>query len=88
MHLGDGRACGRDASLFVERVQPFVYTSLSDAAALYPQFNEQIPAEAEIIPAELRDRWFAALRRADAEGTLWVTMLSYVAAGVVAETAA
>jgi ubiquinone/menaquinone biosynthesis C-methylase UbiE len=70
------------------RVQPFTYTSLSDAAALYPQFNEQIPAEAEIIPADLRDRWFAALRRADAEGTLWVTMLSYVAAGVVAETAA
>jgi ubiquinone/menaquinone biosynthesis C-methylase UbiE len=70
------------------RVHPFTYTSLADAAALYPQFNEQIPAEAEIVPSDLRDRWFAALRRADAEGTLWVTMLGYVAAGTVAEAAA
>jgi ubiquinone/menaquinone biosynthesis C-methylase UbiE len=70
------------------RVHQFTYTSLADAAALYPQFNEQIPTEAGIIPADLRDRWFAALRRADAEGTLWVTMLGYVAAGTVEETAA
>jgi len=70
------------------RVHPFTYTSLTAAAALYPQFNEQIPPEAEIIPADLRDRWFAALRRADAEGTLWVAMLGYVAAGTVAEAAA
>jgi ubiquinone/menaquinone biosynthesis C-methylase UbiE len=70
------------------RVHPFTYTSLTDAAALYPQFNEQIPPEAGIIPADLRDRWFAALRRADAEGTIWVTMLGYVAAGIVAEAAA
>lgn len=70
------------------RVHPLTYTSLADAAALYPQFNEQIPPEAEIIPADLRERWFAALRRADAEGTLWVTMLGYVAAGTVEEVAA
>jgi ubiquinone/menaquinone biosynthesis C-methylase UbiE len=70
------------------RVHPFTYTSLADAAALYPQFNEHIPAEAGIIPTDLRDRWFAALRRANAEGTLWVTMLGYVAAGTVEETAA
>jgi ubiquinone/menaquinone biosynthesis C-methylase UbiE len=70
------------------RVHPFTYTSLADAAALYPQFNEQIPPEAEIIPADLRERWFAALRRADAEGTLWVTMQGYVAAGTVEEAAA
>jgi ubiquinone/menaquinone biosynthesis C-methylase UbiE len=69
-------------------VHPFTYTSLSDAAALYPQFNEEIPPEAEVIPADLRDRWFAALRRADAEGTLWVAVLGYVAAGTVAESAA
>jgi ubiquinone/menaquinone biosynthesis C-methylase UbiE len=70
------------------RVHQFTYTSLADAAAFYPQFNEQIPTDAGIIPADLRDRWFAALRRADAEGTLWVTMLGYVAAGTVEETAA
>lgn len=70
------------------RVYPFTYASLADAAALYPQFNEQIPQEADVIPADLRDRWFAALRRADAEGTLWVTVLGYVAAGTVAEAAA
>ena len=70
------------------RVHPFTYTSLGDAAALYPQFNEQIPPEAGIVPADLRDRWFAALRRADAEGTLWVSVLGYVAAGTVAEAAA
>jgi hypothetical protein len=70
------------------RVHPFTYTSLPDAAALYPQFNEEIPPEAEIVPADLRDRWFAALRRADAEGTLWVAVPGYVAAGTVAEAAA
>lgn len=70
------------------RVHPFTYTSLADAGTIFPQFNEQIPAEAEIVPADLRDRWFAALRRADAEGTLWVTVLGYVAAGTVAEAAA
>ncbi|HEY9376552.1 MAG TPA: methyltransferase domain-containing protein, partial [Jiangellaceae bacterium] len=43
------------------RVYPFTYASLADAAALYPQFNEQIPQEADVIPADLRDRWFAAL---------------------------
>ncbi|HEX2362532.1 MAG TPA: methyltransferase domain-containing protein [Jiangellaceae bacterium] len=70
------------------RIHPFTYTSLADAAQLYPQFNEQVPAEAGIVPADLRERWFAALRRADAEGTLWVSVLGYVAAGTVAEAAA
>lgn len=69
-------------------VHPFTYTSLTAAAALYPQFDEQVPAEAGVVPVDLRDRWFAALRRADAEGTLWVAVLGYVVAGTVAEAAA
>ena len=70
------------------RLHPFTYTSIADAAKIYPQFDEQIPMQAGIIPAELRDRWFAALRRADAEGTLWISVLGYVAAGTVAEAVA
>ena len=70
------------------RLHPFTYTSVADAAKIYPQFDEQIPPQAGIIPAELRDRWFAALRRADAEGTLWISVLGYVAAGTVAEAVA
>ena len=70
------------------RVHPFTYTSLADAAKIYPQFDEQIPPVAGIIPDDVRDRWFAALRRADAEGTLWISVLGYVAAGTVAEAAA
>jgi ubiquinone/menaquinone biosynthesis C-methylase UbiE len=70
------------------RLHPFSYTSIADAAKIYPQFDEQIPPQAGLIPTELRDRWFAALRRADAEGTLWISVLGYVVAGTVAEAAA
>jgi SAM-dependent methyltransferase len=70
------------------RVHPITYTSPSVAAAAYPFFNEEIPPEAGIIPPELRDRWFAALRRAEAEGIFWMATLAYVACGTVPEAAA
>ncbi|HSI93479.1 MAG TPA: methyltransferase domain-containing protein [Jiangellaceae bacterium] len=70
------------------RVLPLTYTELADAAAIYPFFDEQVPAEADVVPAELRDAWFAALRRADAEDTLWVSATGYVAVGTVPGAAA
>jgi hypothetical protein len=70
------------------RVHPITYTSPSIAAAAYPFVNEEIPPEAGIIPPELRDRWFAALRRAAAEGIFWMATLGYVACGTVPEAAA
>ena len=70
------------------RVHPITYTSPSVAAAAYPFVNEEIPPEAGIIPPELRDRWFAALRRAEAEGIFWMATLGYVACGTVPEAAA
>ncbi|MGH8825953.1 MAG: methyltransferase domain-containing protein [Jiangellaceae bacterium] len=70
------------------RVHAITYTAPSAAAAVYPFLNEQIPPEAGIIPPELRDRWFAALRRAEAEGIFWMATLGYVACGTVPEAAA
>lgn len=69
-------------------VLPLAYTELADAAAIYPFFDERVPAESGVVPAELRDAWFAALRRADAEGTFWVNATGYVATGTVPEAAA
>jgi len=70
------------------RVQPFTYTSVADAGMIFPFFDENIPPEARLIPDDVRDRWFATLRRADAEGTFWVAALGYVACGTVPEAAA
>jgi SAM-dependent methyltransferase len=70
------------------RVLPLTYTALADVAVLFPFFDERVPPEAELVPAGLRDTWFGALRRADAEGTLWVSATAYVAAGTVPDAAA
>ena len=70
------------------RVHPITYTSPVAAAAVYPFADEKIPPQAGLVPPEHRDRWFAALRRAEAEGTFWMATLGYVACGTVPETAA
>jgi ubiquinone/menaquinone biosynthesis C-methylase UbiE len=70
------------------RALPLTYTALTDVAVLFPFFDQRVPADAELVPADLRDTWFAALRRADAEGTLWVSATAYVAAGTVPDAAA
>jgi ubiquinone/menaquinone biosynthesis C-methylase UbiE len=70
------------------KVQPFTYESVAAAAGIFPFFDESVPPEAKLVPGDLRDRWFAALRRADAEGTFWVAALGYVVCGTVPEAAA
>jgi SAM-dependent methyltransferase len=70
------------------RVPPITYTSAQAAGNVFPFFDESIPREARLVPDEVRDRWFAAVRRADAEGTFWVAGLGYVACGTVPESAA
>ncbi|MGH8774835.1 MAG: methyltransferase domain-containing protein [Jiangellaceae bacterium] len=72
----------------VVRVQPLTYTSVREAGRVIPILDDGIPPDAGLIPETIRDRWFAALRRSDAEGTFWVAALGYVACGVVPETAA
>jgi ubiquinone/menaquinone biosynthesis C-methylase UbiE len=63
------------------RVLPFTFTSLSDVAGIFPQFDERVPPVAGVVPDADRDAWFAALRAADAAGKLWVCALWYVVAG-------
>jgi SAM-dependent methyltransferase len=57
----------------------FAYTSLADAAVPLPMVNEEIPPAADFVPAEDRERWFAALRAADADGTFFAGWTAYVA---------
>ena len=57
----------------------FVYDDLATAAVPLPMVNERIPPEADFVPRELRDAWFAELRRADAEGTFVVGWTGYSA---------
>jgi len=57
----------------------FAYTSAADAAVLLPMFNEEIPQEANFMPAEDRDAWFAAVKESDAAGTFMTGWTAYIA---------
>lgn len=59
----------------------FSYTSLADVAEVLPMFNEALPPEARLVPDGSREEWFAALRRADEAGELFVGFTGYVARG-------
>lgn len=63
------------------RVLPWTFTSLSDVAGIFPQFDPRVPPEAAVVPDADRDSWFEALQAADAAGELWVCALAYVVAG-------
>lgn len=67
------------AGLAPETVTPhaFCYTSLAQAAVPLPMVNDQIPPEADFVPAGDRDAWFAALEAADAAGTFVVGWTGY-----------
>ena len=56
---------------------PFAYTELARAAVPLPMLNEDIPADAEMVPSADRDAWFAAVKQADAEGTFVVGWTGY-----------
>ena len=68
-----------DAGLDAATVVPhaFCYTSLAQAAVPLPMVNENIPPEADFVPAADREAWFAALHAADAAGTLVVGWTGY-----------
>lgn len=55
----------------------FSYTDLAKAAVPVPFLNERIPPEADFIPRDDRDAWFAALHAADEVGTLVVGWTGY-----------
>jgi ubiquinone/menaquinone biosynthesis C-methylase UbiE len=63
------------------RPMPFLFTELADLAEIFPIFDERIPPETEMVPVDVRDAWFAALRRADAAGELIVAAVGFVVAG-------
>jgi SAM-dependent methyltransferase len=52
------------------------------AAAVIPLFNPQIPREAELVPEDLREDWFAAVAAASARGELLVALTMWVVVGV------
>ncbi len=70
-----------DAGLADVAVEPYVfcYTSLADAAVPLPMLNEEVPADANFVPAEDRAAWFAALKEADANGTFVAGWTAYTA---------
>ena len=59
----------------------FSFSEASSAAELLPMFDELIPAEFGLMPAELRDPWFEAVAAADARGELLAALTMWVAVG-------
>ena len=57
----------------------FAYSRLADAMVVLPMFNEAIPQEANFMPAEDREPWFAAVKAADARGQLMTGWTAYIA---------
>jgi SAM-dependent methyltransferase len=57
----------------------FTYTDVAEAAVLLPMFNEEIPQEANMMPAEDREEWFAVARTAGADGIFAAGWTAYVA---------
>ncbi len=64
-----------------QRPTAFGYTRLHEAATLIPIVNDGIPAEADFVPRADRDAWFAALRKADEDGTFFTGWTAYTALG-------
>jgi SAM-dependent methyltransferase len=58
------------------------YTDPADASAVIPVFNPAIPAEANMLPADLADDWFAAVGTAAGRGEFLATLTIWVATGV------
>jgi ubiquinone/menaquinone biosynthesis C-methylase UbiE len=57
----------------------FCFTSLAEVSVLLPMLNPRVPREARMLPDEDRDRWFAAVNAADAEGTFLAGWTGYAA---------
>jgi SAM-dependent methyltransferase len=57
------------------------FTEPGSAAAVLPMFNPAVPAEAGMIPDDLRDAWFAAVNAAAARGDFLAVLTIWVAAG-------
>jgi len=66
----------------VVRPMPFLFDDLAELAEIFGMFDERIPPEIDLVPPDVRDEWFAALRRADAAGELTVAAIGFVVAGV------
>jgi ubiquinone/menaquinone biosynthesis C-methylase UbiE len=57
------------------------YTDPAEASAVIPVFNRAIPAEANMLPVDLVEPWFAAVDAAAERGEFLVTLTIWVAAG-------
>ncbi|MFI5909565.1 methyltransferase domain-containing protein [Dactylosporangium sp. NPDC051541] len=53
------------------------------AAAVLPMVNPAVPAEAGLIPTDLREEWFSALAEAGSRGDFLATLTMWVAAATV-----
>ena len=58
------------------------YTDPAEASAVIPVFNPAIPAEANMLPAELAEPWFTAVGAAAGRGEFLATLTIWVATGV------
>ena len=57
----------------------FAYASADDAKVLLPMFNDEIPQQANFVPAADREQWFAAIRKADENGAFMAGWTAYYA---------
>jgi SAM-dependent methyltransferase len=88
-HASMGRTLRRrlvQAGLVDVTAEPvqLTYTDPAEAATVIPVFNPEIPAESNMMPADLLEPWFAAVDAATARGEFLVTLTIWVAAGVKA----
>jgi ubiquinone/menaquinone biosynthesis C-methylase UbiE len=56
------------------------------AAVVLPMVNSEVPEAAEMIPAELRERWFAEVATAGQRGDFLAALTIWVVAGTVPST--
>lgn len=74
-----GLLAGAGLTTSAFRGHAFAYASAADARVLLPMFNEDIPQEANFMPADAREAWFAAVRTSDENGTFMAGWTAYYA---------
>jgi SAM-dependent methyltransferase len=60
---------------------PLLFTAAGGSDRVLPLFNREIPPEAHLVPAELRDPWFDAVDAAVASGEFLAVLTMWVAVG-------
>jgi SAM-dependent methyltransferase len=63
---------------------PLVFTSDAAPSLVLPMFSRDVPPEADMVPSDLRERWFDAVDDATARDELLVVLTMWVVAGTPA----